>query len=340
MAGFDYVESLYGNNLHIIGVPKSMQYHNMEWITRGAVDFIDRYRDQPFFLYMAPTLPHVPGPLASLKADPRITAAGMLDEPITGVQPSRESVFGRTRAAGIPDENAPMTWLDDGIGAVLQRLEEYGILEHTIVVFASDHQSPRAKMTCYEDAANAPAAIMWKGHIPEGVVSDVLVSNIDVVPTLLDLTGVGQPENYLVDGESWREFLGTDSGRSPRVPEEAATAGPVHESLYLEVVYQRAVVTPEWKYIAVRFPDTTQVKITPENRNQFNIEGRMGPDRYHNHTIYPGYHDDDQLYFLPDDPDEQNNLAGYPEYGEQLDRMKIMLGEYTSVLPFAFGEFH
>jgi hypothetical protein len=77
---FDCVESLYGNNLHIIGVPLSMQYHNMEWITKGALDFIDQNKEKPFFLYLAPTLPHGPGPLESLKSDPRITAAGMLDD--------------------------------------------------------------------------------------------------------------------------------------------------------------------------------------------------------------------------------------------------------------------
>ncbi len=100
-----------------------------EWITKGAIDFIDQYKDQPFFLYMATTLPHVPGPLKSLLGDPRATTAGMLDAPITDVQPSRKSVLERTRAAGIDDENAPMTWLDDGIGAVLERLEKYGLLE-------------------------------------------------------------------------------------------------------------------------------------------------------------------------------------------------------------------
>jgi arylsulfatase A-like enzyme len=203
VAGFDYVESLYGNNLHIIGVPKSMQFHNMEWITKGAIDFIDQYRERPFFLYMATTLPHVPGPLESLKADPRITAAGMLEEPITGVQPSRESVLERTRAAGIPDENAPLTWLDDGMGAVLDRLDKHGLMENTIIVFASDHQSPRGKMTCYEDAANAPAAIMWQGKIRPGQVHDALVSNVDIVPTLLELAGIERPADYRTDGKSW-----------------------------------------------------------------------------------------------------------------------------------------
>ena len=326
VAGFDYVESLYGNNLHIIGVPRSMQYHNMEWITKGAVDFIDRYKDQPFFLYMATTLPHVPGPLESLKADPRITAAGMLEVPITGVQPFRESVLERTRSAGITDENAPLTWLDDGIGAVLDRLEEYGLLEHTIIVFASDHQSPRAKMTCYEDAANAPAAIMWQGKIRPGQVHDALVSNVDIVPTLLEMAGIDQPADYQTDGKSW---VGLLNGR----------VSSLHESLYLEVVYQRAVVTKEWKYIAVRFPDSVNEMITPDNRREFTIEGRRGQDRYQNDTIFPGYYDDDQLYDLCNDRGEQHNLANDPDYSDKLEEMKRLMRAYSADLPYAFGEF-
>jgi arylsulfatase A-like enzyme len=326
VAGFDYVESLYGNNMHIIGVPKSMQYHNMEWITKGAIDFIDQNKDEPFYLYFAPTLPHVPGPLESLKADPRITAAGMLDKPITDIQPSRKSVLERTRAAGIDDENAPMTWLDDGIGAVLDRLEEYGLMENTIIVFASDHQSPRAKMTCYEAAANVPGAIMWKGNIKPGQVIDALASNIDIVPTLLDFTSISSPDNYIIDGKSWRGLLAGETQK-------------LHESLYLEVLYQRAVVTKDWKYIAVRFPDKINKEITPENRRQYNIEGRKGKDRFNNDTIFPAYYDDDQLYYLVDDKEEQNNLANDPKYADKLREMKLLMKEYCEGLPFSFGEF-
>jgi len=326
VAGFDYVESLYGNNMHIIGVPLSMQYHNMEWITKGALDFIDQYKEDPFFLYLAPTLPHVPGPLESLNADPRVTAAGMLEEPINGVQPSRESVFKRTRAAGIDDENAPMTWLDDGIGAVLERLEKYGLLENTIIVFASDHQSPRAKMTCYEDGANAPGAIMWKGKIKAGQEHDALVTNVDIVPTIIELAGINQPANYEMDGKSWAGLLD-------------GTKSSIHESLYLEVVYQRAVVTKDWKYIAVRFPDRVNEQITPDNRREFTIEGKRGQDRYFNETKFPGYYDDDQLYYLVDDKGEQSNLANDPKYAEKLDEMKLIMREYSRDLPYAFGEF-
>jgi arylsulfatase A-like enzyme len=199
-------------------------------------------------------------------------------------------------------------------------------MENTIIVFASDHQSPRAKMTCYEDGANAPGAIMWKGKIKTGQVHDALVANVDIVPTILELAGLDQAENYEIDGKSWAGLLN-------------GTKSSIHESLYLEVVYQRAVVTKDWKYIAVRFPDKVNEVITPENRREFTIEGKRGKDRYHNESQFPGYYDDDQLYYLVDDRGEQNNLANDPKYADKLEEMKLIMKDYSRDLPYAFGEF-
>ena len=97
--GFDYVESIYRNNLLKMPVPKKLQDHNQEWVTKGALDFIESSKDRPFYLYMALTLPHWPGGKEGLQQDPRYTLSGVLDE-APRVQPSRESVF--ERAAG-PD---------------------------------------------------------------------------------------------------------------------------------------------------------------------------------------------------------------------------------------------
>ncbi|MCP4413980.1 MAG: sulfatase-like hydrolase/transferase, partial [Gammaproteobacteria bacterium] len=247
VSGFDYAESIYGNNMHCIGIPKSMQYHNMEWITKGALDFIDQNKDKPFFLYMATTLPHAPGPVKSLNADPKITAAGFLDKPLD-VQPGREDVFRRTHEAGFEDEAAPTVWLDDGVGSLLDRLDELNLAENTIIIFTSDHQSP-GKMSCYEAAASAPAMIRWKGKIKPNQTSDELVTNVDIVPTILELCGINpkQPQEY--DGQNLGPLLKSQN--------------PVdRKSVYLEVIYTRAVVSDEWKYIAVRFPKEIQKNIT------------------------------------------------------------------------------
>jgi arylsulfatase A-like enzyme len=325
VSGFDYAESIYGNNMHAIGIPKSMQYHNMEWVTNGALNFIDLNKDNPFFLYMATTLPHIPGPVDSMRADPRITAEGFLDKPLK-VQPSRENVFKRVKDAGLPEEAAPFLWLDDGIGAVIKKIDELGLTENTIFVFASDNGGPRGKMTCYEAAANMPAIIKWKGKIKEGITSSELTSNIDVVPTILDLCNIPVPENYKTDGISWKKLI-IDEDKLDR------------NSLYMEVIYSRAIMTKEWKYIAVRFPDDVQKEITPENRKEFSMEGKRDIDRYGAQNEYPAYFDDDQLYYLKDDPEEQNNLAYKPEYAGQLNEMKNLLRIYSKDLPSAFGEF-
>jgi hypothetical protein len=91
--------------------------------------------------------------------------------------------------------------------------------------------------------------------------------------------------------------------------------------------------------MAVRFPDRVNEMISPENRMEFTIEGKRGRDRYNNDTVFPGYHDDDQLYNLVVDKGEQHNLAAEPEYSDKLEEMKRLLKAYSADLPYAFGEF-
>ena len=90
--GFDYAASLYAGNLpgHTC---KALEFHNMDWITSGALGFLDEWKqtDRPFFFYMATTLNHGPGPAnKKYTGDPLATPAGLLDKPLE-VQPPRSS---------------------------------------------------------------------------------------------------------------------------------------------------------------------------------------------------------------------------------------------------------
>ncbi len=334
IAGFDYAESIYANNLHALGLPASMQVHNMEWITAGALNFIVQNKDKPFFLYMATTIPHGPPPIASMQADPRITPAGMLREP-PAIQPLRQSVFERVKNAGLPENTAHITWLDDAIGALYKKLVELDLLENTFIILASDHGGERGKMTCYEDGARAPAIAYWENHIMAGTVIDEITANIDIVPTILDLCKIQKPAAVKLDGLSfWPLLEGQKSG--------------FREDLYLEVTYTRGVVTEEWKYVAVRFPKAVTDKIASENVLRFNQEGQpvitdvvAGEVRARYGVVrdYPGYYDHDQLYHLTSDPAEQENLAFNPQYLYKLNEMKMKLKEFSRDLPHAFGEF-
>ncbi|MEM9253484.1 MAG: sulfatase-like hydrolase/transferase, partial [Planctomycetota bacterium] len=128
--GFSWADHVYAGNLvddkRLVNT--GMDEHNMEWLTDAALRFIEENRDEPFFLYFATTLNHVPDPNKSLReADPRISGEGLLPEPITGIMPPRETIYERLAEAGVDEKHAMALWLDDGIGAILTKLEELGI---------------------------------------------------------------------------------------------------------------------------------------------------------------------------------------------------------------------
>ncbi len=324
-SGFQSVECLYGANYNRIGVPLALQHHNVEWLTQGALNFIDVEPERPFFLYIAHTVPHGPTALDSLYADPRMTPSGILAKPPV-VQPSREDVLERCKRNSILDHKAPFTWVDDSVGAVMKRLDSYGILKDTMIVLASDHGPNSGKMTPYEAGARSPALFYWPRRIEPRQENNDLVSNIDVAPTILDLCDVTIPKGLDPDGRSLAPIL---------LQEEKLHS----DALYLEIVFTRGVRTPRWKYIAVRYPPEIQDRITSETRDQFNFSGEMAQDRYRGDEKFPGYHDADQLYDLENDPEEQVNLFNDPTYAEIVREMRAYLTGYSRRIPHRFAEF-
>ena len=351
--GFDYAASM---NLGNFGAHPvlALRHHNQEWITLGALDFIDQNKDRPFYLYMATTLLHGPSPLASLKADPRITHAGLLDKPLN-VQPSRQDVLQRARKAGVPERLAPATWLDDGIGAVLKKLDDLGIAKNTLVILFDDHGVESAKGSNYEGGVRTPAIVRWKGVLKPGR-SDALVQNIDFAPTILAAAGATPPKEMHVDGV---DLMGLLTGRTDKI----------RDSLAFEIGFTRAVCTKRWKYIALRIPPsrqrTREQKLRMLRKYVADKARREGPERVKDfkidpdaplsHMGFPGgqstergnalkkhrktYFDADQLYDLDEDPDEQKNLAGDPAYKAKLEEMKALLAKHLADMPGTFGEF-
>ena len=74
--GFDYAASMYPGNLANYQL-NALSAHNIEWVVKGGLDFIDKYIEQPFILYFPTTVPQSPNPRLSLSADPRITPGRM-----------------------------------------------------------------------------------------------------------------------------------------------------------------------------------------------------------------------------------------------------------------------
>ena len=341
--GFDYAEAVYSDNVDggranlPFWLPRQLRVHNMEWVTASALSFLEQAAApgaepaKPFFLYMAPTLVHSPSAVASLRADPRATSRGPVEVP--RVQPSRESVLARASALGlgpkgrINDKAAGAIWLDDGVGAVLQKLEALGLAGNTLVLLASDNGNA-AKFTCYDGGARLPCVARWPGVIPAGAVCDKLVSNLDVAPTFFELAGVTPPPAAVWDGVSIVKALRGDPTYT-------------RDSVFLEITTERAVVLDDgFKYMAVRYlPGILEQVRQGQRFNHWCQPLEQATHTFNADTTYPAYFDLDQLYDLREDPRERRNLAGDPAFAARLDAAKARLRQYSAGLPHTFAEF-
>ena len=108
-----------------------------------------------------------------------------------------------------------ITEIDDWVGQILDKLDELGLAENTLVIFTSDHgemlgaHGMREKNVFYEESAHIPLLISSAGQVPAETTVEAYVSLIDLYPTILDYLGV--PE-HPSDGKSLRGLIeGTDT---------------------------------------------------------------------------------------------------------------------------------
>ncbi|MCF8226035.1 MAG: sulfatase-like hydrolase/transferase [Bacteroidales bacterium] len=345
--GFDYADAIFNNNPRFLGL-YDLAVQNTDWIAEKGIEFISQESDKPFFLYFATTVPHGPtDPEHSYEADPRMTAKGIIEK-APDVLPARYTLEERIKEAGLEGTGREnILWLDDAIGALLDQLEASGELENTIIFFFNDH-GQRAKGTVYQHGVLNPGIIWKKGGFEVGDVCDQTVSNVDFVPTILDMAGV----EYEPDAFDGRSFIAALAG------EEMDEPG----TQYYELGFARGVRKGKYKYIAVRYPgyalnwtaaqrdsvlDAYNIPRLEKSMDICNEDPTLpfshlmlipggGTAEHQSYGKYPGYFDPDQLYDLEKDPDEQVNLAGDPEYKEVLEDMKNELQKYVEMLPGKF----
>ncbi|MBI2827006.1 MAG: sulfatase [Planctomycetia bacterium] len=180
---------------------------------REAAAFIDRHREQPFFLYLTFNAVHAP-----LQATDKYLA----------------------RFPNIADERrrkyaAMLSAMDDGVGQVIGKLTDAKLADNTLVFFVSDNGGPPqgnssrndplhgAKGGVYEGGIRVPYVVRWPGHIPAGVTYDRPVFTLDILPTALAAAGVdaqqaatsaGRP----LDGVNLLPYL---EGKDRQPPHEA-----------------------------------------------------------------------------------------------------------------------
>lgn len=367
--GFDYADGLYHNNPNWLGV-KALASHNMDWIAEKGLEFIDKYNDEPFMLYIATTLPHGPAESnRSWKADRRITPLGILDKSPdvlpqykgillemykkkiakdSGIEPTIRNIISlnrRIEANGMKGKHKEnLLWLDDAVSAIFSKLEETANLDNTIIVFFND-QGQDLKGTLYEGGINSEAFIWKSGGFKVGNVLNTPVSNVDFLPTLLDLAGDRKNLNNF-DGYSFKSALDNKDYKG-------------RTFMYYELGYARAIVKDDFKYYSVRYPEWA-MNLTFEERKEMlekhnaykELFGRPlitsdptepfgqlvmipGGELLENKafTTMPYFSDPDQFYDLKNDPEEQHNLINDPKYAEKIKELKEELRKELKKLP-------
>lgn len=218
-----------------------------EMIVNRSLDFIDRNKDKPFLLYLGFNIPHYPEQ-ALKEHEARY----------------RELPMPRRAYAAI------VTTTDHYIGKVLDRLQQHGLREDTIVIFQSDnghseedyqirpdnHDSgyPKGhnyganggggntgkwvgrKGTFLEGGIRTPAIISYPAKLPQGVVRDQAVTAMDWFPTIMELTGAPKTANPL-DGRSLLPVI------------KSIDAPSQHPTLYFQWQSNWAVREGDWKLI-------------------------------------------------------------------------------------------
>ena len=226
---FTHVYGALGPDWFVSGEPQQEAGYSTNLITGHAVDFIEqaKVQAQPFFLYLPYNAPHYG------KTDPdtipevtvSLSESTYDGHPVMNTLQAPEAYV--DRFSDVPDPyrraySAMVASLDDNVGRVLDKLEEAGLSDNTMIWFISDnggyaesyhgHASNGVlrgeKATLWEGGIRIPAMVCWPGTIQPNQVISQPVCNIDIVPTLGAITGYADTLAHLpVDGINLRPVL-------------------------------------------------------------------------------------------------------------------------------------
>jgi arylsulfatase A-like enzyme len=189
--------------------------------------------------------------------------------------------------------------VDDGVGELLNYLEESGLAENTIVVYTSDQGFYLGehgwfdKRFMYEESFRTPLLVRYPKEIKPGTKIEKLVQNLDFAPTFLDYAGADIPED--MQGESFRKLVSGETGQ------------------WRDAVY----------YTYYEYPSVHMVK------RHYGV----ATERY---KLMHFYYDIDEweMYDLEKDPNEMNNIYDNPEYAD----VQKMLHERLTELRAYYGD--
>ena len=297
------------------------QYTDTAWTGMRTREQLKQYAQagEPFFLFSSYWKPHspfeVPAPYDSRYSGVEIPLPRReTREHIEAMPPHLEHMILRDEYRGRPpvfemDRDrlqwiyrsyyGSITHIDDEVGATLKALEELGLAENTIVIFASDHgdelleHGHMGKNVLFEGSVRVPFMLRYPGHIKPGAYGE-LVMAIDLLPTLFDFCGLETP--YHTHGMSLAPLVTESDTRY------AARDCVFSENVMPEVFAKVYNFEKGKGVMGVRHPDAKMLRTRRWKYNYYP----------------PGY---EELFDLEADPGEFVNLAGDPAHKATRDDM-------------------
>lgn len=276
--------------------------------TERAVQFIERNKARPFFLYFAHAMPHKP------------------------LAPSEQ--YYQKSGAGLYGD--VMAELDASVGAVLQALQKAGVEDRTLVFFTSDNGPwfggssgglRGMKGSTFEGGFRVPLIARWPGRIPAGHTSSQPAVTMDLFATILKAAGAAMPDNRVLDGRDLMPLL-TGAAASPHEAifghrgSRLATVRDARWKLHvLPAAEMKLKPGPDGRWLDPRAPDGVTI---------------LAPYEQYNLDSHPGLSTGDapgamQLYDLQTDPAEQHDVA--TEHPDEVQRLKAIFDAMNKDVP-------
>jgi arylsulfatase A-like enzyme len=304
--------------------------HYNTWIADRSIEFIEQQKDSdsPWFLWCSFPDPHEP--FAAVRKWSDIYGDIGIELSQSSVEVVSADNSETLGAIGLAPKQHDLAYIraclrqtygmishvDEQVGRVLDTLDRVGATDNTVVIFVSDHGDQLGEhglfykgLYPYDGHSRIPfvARVPWSSA--KGRVVDDVVSLLDLVPTVLDLTGVDQPDDQRVTA-AWREGAHV----APSLPGEVLTpvltrgARPARCSALIEL--------DEDRYEAF---DTVQMRALVTNEHKI---------------VFYAPTNEVMLFDRARDPDEMKNVAGDPKYQTVLnDMVRRLLFELTRTEP-------
>jgi uncharacterized sulfatase len=291
----------------------------------GVKAFMTRNADKPFCLVIGLTEPHVPWVMGDASKYP---PAKLVLPPNLADTPKTREDFSKYLAE--------ITYMDGQVGEILSTLDEAGLSDDTLVIFAGEQgsQFPGNKWTCWDTGLHTALVARWPQRIAAGKRTDAIVQYVDVAPTIVELAGAAAA-NAAFDGTSFAAVLRGDKN------EHRPFAYAAHNNIPEGPAYPvRSVTDGRLRYIRNLTPGKLYI--------EKHLMGLLGGSAAHN-AYWPSWmataadnpktyqlvqrymrRPAEELYDTANDPAEMTNLAESPEYADDKKRLSAELDSWMA----------